>query len=166
MKIQIVTETFKKATRFLNISLLIFCLFMIISFISFWFSNSEFMKNVGAISLLATGVLILTSIILVISRHILKKAIEINEDQIEALIINSHVDVSQIKDKKELGYFGNRLQIMGGKHTYELKNTTAFGLLKSSHRIKTSNTTSKVRSLEIPPKEILKDVAGALFGWS
>jgi hypothetical protein len=166
MKINIITNNFKKTTQFLNISLLIFCLFMLVSFISLWFTDSEFMESVAAIFILASGALILISIFLIIFRQIFKKTIEVHEDQIEALHINSQVDMSQIKEKAEIAYFGNSLKIINDPKDYELNNTTTFELLKNNGAITTINTSIKIKGLDIPPKEIFKSVAGALFGWN
>ncbi len=166
MKIQIVTENFKKTTRYVNIALLIFGVSVLVFFISFWFPNSEPMKSIGMISLFSAASLIISTIFLLILRQFFKKTIEISEDQIEAIFINSHIEVIQIKSKAEIVYFGNRLQTVGDSKIYEITNKTAFDLLRGNFRIKTSNISCKVRSLEIPPHEILKDVTGALFGWS
>jgi hypothetical protein len=166
MKINIVTNNLKKTTRFLNISLLIFFLFMLVSFISLWFTDSEFMKSVAAIFMLASGVLILITFFLLILRQIFKTTIEVREDQIEVLRINSNVDVSQIKEKAEIAYFGNSLKISNDPKDYELTNATTFELLKNNDTITTTNTSVKIKGLDIPPKEIFKSVAGALFGWN
>ncbi|MFC4633009.1 hypothetical protein ACFO3O_03775 [Dokdonia ponticola] len=165
MKINIVTNHFKKATRFLNVSLLIFCLFMLISFISLWFSNSELTKSVFAIFILASGVMILIAVFLLILRKTLKKTIEVSIDQIETLFVNSKVDVSQIKEKEEIAYFGNSLEISNYPKNYELTNTTTFELLKNNDTSKVTNTSVKSKVLDVPPKEVFRSVLEALHGW-
>ncbi|WP_299683940.1 hypothetical protein [uncultured Dokdonia sp.] len=166
MKINIVTNNFKKATRYLNISMLIFCIFMIITFISLWFTDSDFMEGIFVIFLFASGVMLLISIFLLILRPVFKKTIEINENQIEALHINSNVDTSQIKEKAEITYFGNNLKIINDPRDYELNNTTVFKLLKSNNEITTTNTFIKSKWLDIPPREIFKSIVSALEGWN
>ncbi|MEP0262932.1 hypothetical protein [Dokdonia sp.] len=165
MKINIVTNNFKKTTRFLNISLLIFCLFMLISLISFWFTNNEIMEAVFVIFLFAGGAMLLISILLLILRQTFKEAIEVNVSQIETLHINSQIDVSQIKERAEIAYFGNSLKIIHSQKDYELNNKTAFKLLKDNDTIITINTSIKIKELDIPPKEVFKAVMGTLFGW-
>jgi hypothetical protein len=122
------------------------------------------MESVVAIFMLASGALILISIFLMILRQIFKKTIEVHEDQIEALHINSNVDVSQIKEKAEIAYFGNSLKLIDDPNDYELTNTTTFELLKNNDTITTTNTSIKIKGLDIPPKEIFKSIAGALHG--
>jgi len=165
MKINIVTNQFKKATRSLNISLLIFCLFMLISFISLWFSNSELMKSVFAIFILASGVMILIAVFLLILRQASKKTLEVNKDQIEVLFVNSEVEVSQIKEKEEIAYFENSLQISNYPKNYELTNTATFELLRNNDNSIATNTSVKSKFLDVPPKEIFKSVLEALYGW-
>lgn len=123
------------------------------------------METVFVIFLFAGGAMILISIFLLILRQIFKEAIEVNKDQIETLHINSQIDVSQIKEKAEIAYFGNSLKIINDQKDYELNNKTTFELLKNNNTITTINTSIKIKGLDIPPKEVFKAVMGTLFGW-
>ena len=166
MKINIVTNEFKKATRFLNIALFFFCLFIPVIFISLSFTSNKFMEGLVIVLILVNAILLLIAIFLLIFRQFLKKSIEVNESQMEALHINSQVSLSQIKEKTEIEYFENSLKIINDPRDYELTNTTAFKLLKSNNEITTTNTFIKSKWLDIPPREIFKSIVSALEGWN
>ena len=162
MKINIVTSSFKKATRFLNISLLIFFLCMVVAFVSLLLNESEFMKKFTVAFMLASMVMIVIAVFLLILRQVFKKTIEVHIDQIEILYINSQVDVNEIKEKEEIEYFGNSLKISNYPKNYELTNTTTFELLKNNDTSTATNTSVKIKALDIPPIEIMKSIADTL----
>ncbi len=124
------------------------------------------MKSVFAIFILASGVMILIAVFLLILRQASKKTLEVNKDQIEVLFVNSEVEVSQIKEKEEIAYFGNSLQISNYPKNYELTNTATFELLRNNDTSIATNTSIKTKGLDISPKEIFKSVTGALDGWN
>jgi len=146
--------------------LLAFSIFMLLCFISALFLNNDVMNYIFVISILISGILILTSIILLIFGQIYKKEIEISEAEIEELNINSAINVDQIKKKTEIKYFGNILRITNDRESYELDNSTAFELLKKRNKISVKNHFIKINELDMSPKSLLHDIFTSFWGWS
>tara|TARA_R110002096_G_C14238283_1_gene692554 strand:+ start:120 stop:620 length:501 start_codon:yes stop_codon:yes gene_type:complete len=166
MKINIITSELKKANRNLNLSLLIFGLFMLLFFISFWFPKSDLMKSVYLISLFASGVLIMVSIILTIFRQSKKQTIELDKTQIVELTINSQIGAEKITKKSEIEYAGNQIKTNLHSKIYEVDKTTAFELLNSGMNLKTINRTKNNNGFDMSPKELISDLMSMLWASS
>ena len=166
MRINILTSELKKANRNLNISLMIFGLFMLLFFISFWFPKRDFMKSIYLISLFASGGLILISILFLIFRQTKKRSIELEENQIAELIINSQMSAEKISKKSEIEYLGNEIKTNTVEEIYEVSNSTAFELLHSGIEMKTTNRTKNNSGMNMSPKELFNDLMSILWASS
>ncbi|WP_248723304.1 hypothetical protein [Seonamhaeicola sp. ML3] len=124
------------------------------------------MKSVYLISLFASGVLILVSIILTIFRQSKKQTIELDKNQIAELTINSETDAETITKKSEIEYAGNEIQTKSDSKVYEINNKCAFELLKCGQEIMTTNLTKKSNGLEMSPKELFNDLMSILWASS
>ncbi|QIJ88294.1 hypothetical protein C7H62_0485 [Mesoflavibacter sp. HG96] len=166
MRINIITSKLKKANRNLNLSLLIFGLFMLLFFISFWFPKSDLMKSVYLISLFASGVLIIVSIILIIFRQSKKQTIELDKTEIAELTINSQIGAEKITKDNEIEFSGNEIKTKSESKVYEINNKSAFELLKTGQEIRTKSLTKKTNGLDMSPKELFNDLMSMLWASS
>ncbi len=166
MRINIITSELKKANRNLNLSLLIFGLFMLLFFISFWFPKSDLMKSVYLISLFASGVLIIVSIILIIFRQSKKQTIELDKTEIAELTINSQIGAEKITKDNEIEFSGNEIKTKSESKVFEINNKSAFELLKTGQEIRTKSLTKKTNGLDMSPKELFNDLMSMLWASS
>ena len=166
MKINIITSELKKANRYLNISMLIFGLFMLLFFVSFWFQESDLMKSIYLISLFTSFGLILISILLLMFRQSRKRNIELDKNQIAELRINSQISTEKISEKSEIEYAGNEIEMNLDSKIYEIDNKTAFELLNNGTNLKSLNRTIKTNGFDISPKELFSGLMSMLWASS
>ncbi|NER15089.1 hypothetical protein GWK08_16665 [Leptobacterium flavescens] len=166
MKINIVTSELKKANRYLNLSLLIFALFMLLFFISFWFPNNTLIKNLYAISVFVSGGSILFSVILLIYRQSCKKVIDLDQSEIMELTINSHIDPSKILKLNDIEYAGNQIKVVSDSKIYEIDKSTAFELIKNGSDLNARAFFKKTSRFDFPPKELFNELMSILWAAS
>ena len=166
MRINIITPELKKANRYLNISMLIFGLFMLLLFLSFWFPENDLMKSIYLISLFTSLGLILISILLLMFRQSRKRNIELDKNQIAELRINSQISPEKISKKSEIEYAGNEIKTDLDSKVYEIDNKTTFELLNSGTNLKSLNRTIKTNGIDISPKELFSDLMSMLWASS
>ncbi|GAA4976273.1 hypothetical protein [Algibacter aquimarinus] len=124
------------------------------------------MKSVYLISLFASGILIIVSIILSIIRQSKKQSIELDKTQIAELTINSQIGAEKITKKSEIEYAGNEIKTNLHSKIYEVDKTTIFELLNSGINLKIITRTKKSNGFDLSPKELIRDLMSMLWASS
>ena len=118
------------------------------------------------ISLFASGVLIIVSIILIIFRQSKKQTIELDKTEIAELTINSQIGAEKITKDNEIEFSGNEIKTKSESKVFEINNKSAFELLKTGQEIKTKSLTKKTNGLDMSPKELFNDLLSMLWASS
>lgn len=163
MEIDIVTPHYKKTTKRLNISLISFGFFVLTFIISSMLLEVKLMKYISIISVFASCFFILSSIILSVYRQYIIKTIDLSNENIIELLINSQRKAGEISKSSEISYSGNQIKTNNNSKLYEINNTTAFKLLNDLSNVKATCLATKSNYLHQSPKSLFNDIMSTLW---